>query len=259
MATLILTGSVGEGKAKGSIPHNEIADVIKVSNRFVELGYHWVSGVSDGKNKDLIRLIKFFQTICKGHSKFDSGDGRIDLHGNTHKWLAAVNAPGWVNMEGRSGIGWQIAKFDHGNSWTTTWMLEKLNLAGLLYRGMDAINFDVSDAPAMWVRDCSPEKGGKATGHKSHQTGLDMDMRLPLLPPWTKDFTQLKGKEYDKKFHRKAALLQCEAIKNAMDTKYIFFNDPEFIKKRLTTHQDNHSEHYHLRIKPPARIEGVIK
>lgn len=260
MATLILTGSVGEGSSKNGVPHNDVADVIKVSNRFVELGYQWVSGVSDGKNKDFIRLIKFFQTIVKGHSKFDSGDGRIDLHGDTHKWLAAVNAPGWVHMVGKSGIGWQIAEFDRGNEWTTTWMFNYLTLAGVYYRGLTVLSPDVPvDAPSMWVRDCSPEKGGKANGHKSHQTGLDMDMRLPLLPAWGKEYTQLKGQEYNKKFHRQAALLQCEAIKKMMNTKYIFFNDPEFIKKRLTTRQDNHSEHYHIRIKPPARLEGVIK
>ena len=259
MATLILTGSVGEGSAKNGVPHNEIADVIKVSNRFVELGYHWVSGVSDGKNKDLIRVIKLFQSITKGNSKLDGGDGRIDLHGTTHKWLAAMNAPGWLNMEGRSGIGWQIAKFDHKNSWTTTWMLERLNVAGVYYRGLDVVSLDVSDAPSMWIRDCSPEKGGKAIGHASHQTGLDMDMRLPLLPPDTDKFDQLKAHDYTKRFHRQAALLQVQAIKEMMNTRFIFFNDPEFIKKKLTTHENNHSEHYHIRIKPPERIEGVFK
>ena len=65
MATLLLTGSVGEGSSKNGVPHNEITDVIKVRDRFVQLGYHWVSGITDGKNKDFIRLIKFFQTICK--------------------------------------------------------------------------------------------------------------------------------------------------------------------------------------------------
>jgi hypothetical protein len=258
MATLKLTGSVGSGKSENGISHNEVADVIKVRDRFVELGYHWVGSVTDGKNTDFVRLIKFFQTITKGHSKFDTGDGRIDLGGTTHKWLAAVNAPGWVNMLGKTGIGWQIAKFDHGNSWTTSWMLDRLVLAGLLYRGMAAIAIDVSDAPSMWVRDCSPEKGGRATGHGSHQTGLDMDMRLPLLPPDTDKFDQLFGQDYNKRFHRKAAFLQVRAIKKMMDTKFIFFNDPEFIKERLTSHEDNHSEHYHIRIKPPERIEGVI-
>ncbi len=259
MATLLLTGSVGEGSSKNGVPHNEIADVIKVRDRFVELGYHWASGVSDGKNKDFIRLIKFFQTICKGNPKFDSGDGRIDMHGSTHKWLAAVNAPGWVDMRGRSGIGWQIAEFDYKNSWTTTWMLDGLILAGVLYRGMVALAPDVTDAPSMWIRDCSPEKGGKATGHGSHQTGLDMDMRLPLLPPDTDKYTQLRGKEYNKKFHRQAAFLQVRAIKAMMNTKYIFFNDPEFTGPKLTSYEDNHSEHYHIRIKKQERIEGIVK
>ena len=135
MAILRLSGSVGSGSAKKSIPHNEPADVVKVRNRFVELGYHWVSGITNGKNKEFVRLIKFFQTITKGHSKFDSGDGRIDLHGTTHKWLAALNAPGLVHMEGKFGFGWQVAKFSHNNAWTTTWMFNRLHLAGLLYTG----------------------------------------------------------------------------------------------------------------------------
>lgn len=256
MAILRLSGSVGSGSAKKSIPHNELADVVKVRNRFIELGYHWVSGITNGKNKEFVRLIKFFQTITKGHSKFDSGDGRIDLHGTTHKWLAALNAPGWVHMEGKSGIGWQVAKFSHNNAWTTTWMFYRLHLAGLLYKGL-VLAYGVDDAPPMWVRDCSREKGGKTTGHKSHQTGLDMDMRLPLNPPDTNKFDQLKGHDYDKRFHRAAALLQVQAIKQVMYTKYIFFNDPEFIKKGLSTKQKNHSEHYHIRIRPPIKIDGV--
>ncbi|MEZ5427732.1 MAG: penicillin-insensitive murein endopeptidase [Pyrinomonadaceae bacterium] len=257
MAILRLTGSVGSGSSKKGIPHNEISDVIKVRDRLIELGYDWIGGITDGKNKDFIRVIKLFQTIYKGHSKFDTGDGRVDLHGTTHKWLAAENAPGWVHMEGKSGIGWEVAKFDHGNAWTTTWMLFAIHMAGIYYRGLDVLSADVSDAPPMWVRDCSPHKGGKATGHASHQTGLDVDMRLPLLPPDTLKWDQLKAGDYDKRFHRQAALLQVTAIKKMMNTRFIFFNDPEFIKKRLSTHEKNHGEHYHIRIKPPERIEGT--
>ena len=256
MATLRLSGSVGNGTSKRGIPHNDPADIIKVRDRFIELGYTWVRGVTTGKEIKLIKTIKLLQSIIKGHSKVDTGDGRIDLHGTTHRWMAAQNAPRWVNMTGKSGLGWKIAHFDHGNSWTTSWMLEKIILAGLLYRGK-AVAAGISDAPPMWVRDCSPAEGGKAGGHKSHQTGIDVDMRLPLLPPDTNKYDQLRGHDYTKRFYRTAALLQVESIKSCMNTKYIFFNDPEFIKKRLSTRQQNHSEHYHIRIKPPGRIEGV--
>ena len=52
MAVLLLSGSVGSGKSKKGIPHNERADVIEVRDRFVELGYQWVSKVKTGKEKE---------------------------------------------------------------------------------------------------------------------------------------------------------------------------------------------------------------
>lgn len=256
MAIFRLSGSVGNGSSKNGIPHNDPADIIKVRDRFVELGYVWVRGVTTGKDAKLIKAIKLLQSMIKGHSKVDTGDGRIDLRGTTHRWMAAQNAPGWVNMTGKSGAGWRIAHFDHGNAWTTSWMHERIVLAGLWYRGK-VMFARISDAPPMWIRDCSPAEGGRARGHKSHQTGIDVDMRLPLLPPDTNKYDQLRGHDYTRRFYRAAALLQVESIKNRMDTKYIFFNDPEFIKKRLSTRQKNHSEHYHIRIKPPVRIEGT--
>ncbi|NNE68480.1 MAG: hypothetical protein HKN33_18075 [Pyrinomonadaceae bacterium] len=256
MAILRLTGSVGAGSSKKGIPHNEPADVLKVRNRLVELGFQGIDHVTNGKDKEFLHVIQLFQCIFKGRSKMDKGDSRVDLHGTTHKWLAAQNAPGWVNLEGKGGVGWQIAKFSHGNSWASTWMLWSIHAAGLYYRALTALS-PVPECPAMWIRDCSKKRGGKTRGHKSHQCGIDLDMRLPLLPPDTHKFDQLKASDYDRRFHREAALLQCRAIKTAMDTKFIFFNDKEFRNKGLTTHQKNHSEHYHIRIRPQARVEGT--
>ena len=94
MAILRLSGSVGNGSSKNGITHNDPADIIKVRDRFVELGYIWVRGVTTGKDKKLIKAIKLLQSMIKGHSKVDTGDGRIDLRGITHRWMAAQNAPG---------------------------------------------------------------------------------------------------------------------------------------------------------------------
>lgn len=251
MATLYLAGSVGEGGV------NDPFDVKNVVDRFVELGYVWVRDCVKGKDKELIRTIRLFQSIYKGSGKADKGDGKISVGGETHKWLAAQNAPAWVKIFGGTGLGWHSTRdySENNGGYATSWLLERLKWTGMMYRAAALLN--VSDAPPLWVRECSPKIGGNATGHKSHETGLDVDIRLPLLPPKTNDWFQLKGHNYTKYFHYDAALVQCEMIKKHMQSKYIFFNDPRFIKKRLTTHEANHSEHYHVRIKPPVRIDGV--
>jgi murein endopeptidase len=110
----------------------------------------------------------------------------------------------------------------------------------------------------MWVRDCSPKKGGPAHGHGSHQTGLDVDMRLPLLPPDETKLDDLGDNGFKSpKFDRTSSQAQLEAIKVAMDPRFVFFNDPAFIRLRLCTQQANHGNHYHIRIKAPPRKEGI--
>lgn len=258
MATLTLSGSVGSGSSTKGLPHNDPADVDKVKARFVELGFHWAAGISNPKSNDFIKLIRLFQCIFKGKSKLNAGDGRIDRHGTTHKWLAAQNAPGWLNMTGHQGIGWRVTPglaFGGLNCWTTTWMNDRIQMAGMTYTVKKML---IPNAPPMWIRDMTRERGGPTSGHKSHQTGLDIDMRLPLLPPKTNNWDKLGPHTYDKFFYLDAAIAQLEAIKAQMDPKHVFFNDPRCIKKHLCTREPNHGNHYHIRIKPPARIEGTF-
>jgi hypothetical protein len=270
MATLLLTGSVGSGSAKGGKPHNDPTDVAAVRDRLVELGYDWISGATTGTEKDFIRAIKLFQSICKGSGKLDQGDGRVDPEGNTHRWLAAENAPGWVRIFGASGIGWQCTSdfLEDNGGFTTTWMRDALNAAGIAYRaqlvtlGIATMGIGLlaaKDSPPMWVRECSPRKGGNAVGHASHETGLDVDMRLPLMAPDHTKWTDLGGNGFkSKKFNRMAAEMQLKAINLAMNPHIVLFNDPEFIRARLCTKYPNHDQHFHIRIKSPARKEGII-
>ena len=260
MPKLILTGSVGAGGAKNGIPHNQPADVALVRDRLVELGYKWVSSVTSGTDTEFLRTLKLFQSILKGSGQADKGDGRIDLHGDVHRWLAANNAPGWVAI-GTHGYGWRfttpLAYGEKNGGFTTTWMADRIRWAGFEYA--TKAFFTVASAPPLWIRDCSPEKGGNAAGHKSHETGLDVDMRLPLLPPYTDKWDRLEGKEYGTKFHYEAALEQVSAIRSMMEPKLVLFNDPRFISRGLSTHEANHGNHYHIRIKPPAREDGIYK
>jgi hypothetical protein len=256
MSKLILSGSVGAGGK------NDPADVERVNDRLVELGFGWVAGMLKGTEPEFVKTIKLFRSIVNGKGKVE-GEGKISRLGNTHKWLAAQNAPQWVKISGDSGIGWTstnaIKPGDYKESnggFTTSWLRERLAAAGVAYRAKALVTVD--DAPPLWVRECSPEKGGDANGHKSHETGIDVDIRLPLLPPHTNDWIQLKAHNYTKLFHFDAGMEQCKAIRFWMNPKHVFFNDPRFISAGLTSHEANHSEHYHVRIRPPARIDGIF-
>jgi murein endopeptidase len=162
---------------------------------------------------------------------------------------------------GSEGFGWKFTSpLAHGESnggYCTTWLADRIWWAGFEYA--KNAYFTVENAPPLWIRDCAPEKGGNAIGHKSHETGLDVDMRLPLLPPYTDKWDRLEGSEYTKKFHYDAALEQVKAIRSMMKPSLVLFNDPRFINKGLTTYAANHGNHYHIRIKPPERLEGIYK
>lgn len=269
MATVLLTGSVGNGGA------NATNDVKTVRDRLVALGFDWIRGTTTGKERDFIRVITLFQCICRGYHKLKvqkGVDGRVDLKGSTHKWLAAQNAPSWVKFYGKSGFGWkttvETGKASSGGTAYTqsnggygvSWMMSGLWWAGMHYFASMLLDHTL---PPMWVRDCSPQKGGPASGHGSHQTGIDLDIRLPLRPTAAGDvntnWTFLGARGYkDKRYYREAAEKQLRAIKQGMRVKFVFFNDKTLIAKGLCQYESNHQHHYHIRIKPPAMIPGVI-
>ena len=293
MATLILKGSIGAGKARGKRPHNDPDDFRIVRKRFVKLGYSWVGKIKSPSDKEFIRVIKLFQSICSGSTSpqasrsssewklsrwrtkefnmLSVADGRMDPGGLTHRWLAAKNAPGWVKINGRSGLGWRCSHTLHGEH-TTTWMLDAIQRTGRAYVAnllkrhasvavpMTAAKVGLLTAP-LWIRECSSEKGGKIPGHGSHQTGLDVDMRLPMLPPnqWNQFMINFDDSRYD----QESAMLQLQAIKSSMNlhrslARKPLFNDPDLIKLRLCR-KDNatHRNHFHVRISPPTRVDGI--
>ncbi len=260
MAILKLTGSVGSGNSKNGVPHNDPDDFKKIRDRFVSIGYDWVKDKTI-VDKEFIDLIKLFQSICKGNVRVEGGDGRIDIHKNTHRWLAAKNAPGWVDMTGQSGFGWEVVKTDYGNSYTTTWMKDRLSNAGIYYYLKSLF---LRSNPPMWVRDFSKKKGGKTKGHGTHQTGLNVDMRLPIKNSLKYDHRHAlkKGendKTYESLFDREAARSQLKMIKAQMNVKVILFNDRTLRKEHLCQRYDNHGGHYHITILPPQRFEGVYR
>lgn len=276
MAKVIISASVGKNG------DNDMSDVKVIRKRFRELGFHWVSKKGIGNSPDLIRAIELFQLIFKGIAKYEkkvSGvDGLVSKNGNTHKWLAAINAPGWTKIFGEKGVGWTTTVdnlrksggspyIESNGGYGTTWLLNTIKGAGRAYSKTWKITY-----PLMWVRDCSPLKGGLAKGHASHQTGIDVDFRLPLKadpilkiadPTW--DYLKTRSQR-QKRLFREAVDAQLKALASQPLVKYIFYEDDTarpgekkmHTKWRKVRVESNHEHHFHVRIKPPIRIEGQI-
>ena len=191
MAGLQIQDSVGRGG------RNRDDDVQAVRDRFVALGFDWIKGVQSGTDARLIRVIQLFQSICAGEAELKSvgrHPGRIVPGDGTHLWLSARNAPRWVEINWEpwdsKHLGWEgtpeqaphhvrkNAKFG------TSWLLNAIDDAGYSYSIHCTLHAH-DDCPPMWVRDCSPERGGRATDHGTHQTGLNVDLHFPFGRPTT--------------------------------------------------------------------------
>ena len=125
---LSLQGSVGRGG------NNNANDVIKVKQRFKDLGFDWFKA---GSNVDsgLIQVIKLFQSIINGKSNV-GGDGRIDVDGKTHQWLQAENAPRWIEMppEGKGFFNREVKIETWDNhDYGTNWLSDTIIAAGKYY------------------------------------------------------------------------------------------------------------------------------
>lgn len=274
MARIVLGGSVGKGC------NNAPADVAVIRQRLRTLGFHWISDTGAGDQDDLVQTIKLFQAICKGQTQLMEGggvDGKITRGGFTHQWLAAVNAPGWVKIYGRNGTGWCTTAhvYVNDNSGTpyiesnggygTTWILDAIEKAGLAYSSSWQ-----PDYPLMMVRDCAKTKGGKAQFHGSHQTGLDIDLRLPLKPAvglpnslWTYLGTKAQRVKH---LYREAVEAQLTSLVTQPLVKEIFYEDDTASPGQKKLHEKwskvkpkpNHANHIHVRIKPPLMLPGQI-
>jgi len=238
---LNLNGSVGEnGK-------NQPDDVLAVKNRLADLGFPVTR--DSLVNPDPIHIIKlFFQSIIKGETVI-VGDGRIDLKGFTLPFLQAANAPQWLEMPKGSPAEGFINYDDRqgdNHDFGTSWMIEMIQSSAQLY--LNTYLASHPSAPLIQTNDLSKPRGGITSAHRTHQTGLSCDIRLPR-----KD-GQSGGIVYtDSQFDRDAMRAMLKAIKN--QSKYaikpILFNDQILIDEGLCIRASGHDDHAHIDIIPP--------
>ena len=89
------------------------------------------------------------------------------------------------------------------------------------------------------------DKSGQPVFHKSHQHGIDLDIR-PMTNNGREENTEVGAKNYSSTLTKQ--LIEFFQTQQILKVDWIFFNDRSIPG---TTPQDGHSNHFHIRFIPP--------
>jgi len=231
---------------------NKPDDVLTVKSRLLELGFPFVT--ADSVMGPLtIKAIRLFQAAKNGLNDVDDqrNDGRVDVNGDTIKWLQALNAPHWQRMPAGSPaegfVNDNIADLTDNHDFGTSWMAEALSTTGAVYRD----NFLIAhpQAALLHINDTSLPQGGDTPMHHGHEAGMASDIRLPR-----KDGNVGGIVVTDQAFDRAAMRALIQAFRAQPAASRVFLNDQTLIHEGLCQAVAGHDNHAHFEIKPPVRV-----
>jgi hypothetical protein len=231
---------------------NRPADVLAVKTRLVELGFNFITA-DNVMGPITIQAIRLFQAIKNGLNVVADhrNDGRVDVGGDTLKWLQAANAPHWQRMPAGSAdegfVNDNIADLNDNHDFGTSWMAETLRAAGQTYRA-DFLG-DHPHAALLHINDTSLPQGGDTPVHATHESGLASDIRLPHRDGTVGGITVNDG-TYD----RIAMRAMIRAFRRQPQASRIFLSDPVLVGEGLCQALQGHLNHAHFEIKPPVRV-----
>lgn len=240
-----IQGSVGSGGA------NKPEDVRAVKTRLIELGFDWLAavGVIDQVDQLTNGTIKLFQTIKQGLNTI-TGDGRVDVNGNTLKWLQASNAPRWQTMPAGSReegfVNDELKDKSDQHDFGTNWLADTLRGAGAKYKA-DFLTLHPS-AAVLSINDTSLPRGGNTSAHATHESGLASDIRLPRKDGNVGGIT-VADSAYDRSVMR--AMLNAFLAQPL--AKRVLLNDSVLRAEGVCSFAGGHDNHAHFEVKPPAR------
>jgi hypothetical protein len=239
------------GSSVGLNGANNPADVLAVKTRLVELGFGFIT--ADGEvGPSTIKAIRLFQAIKAGLTRIkpQQVDGKVDVNGDTLKWLQAANAPRWLLMPAGSKpegfVNDNIADLGDKHDFGTNWMADTLSATGATYRDEHLASHP--GAALLHINDTSLPEGGDTGVHKEHETGLQSDIRLPRKDGGVGGI-DVGVATYD----RNAMRAMIKAFRKQKLAHEVFLNDDTLISEGLCHHSDGHDNHAHFEIKPPAR------
>lgn len=231
---------------------NNPDDVLVVKTRLVELGFTFFA--ADAVMGPLtIKTIRLFQAAKNGLNDVNDqrNDGRIDVNGDTLKWLQAVNASRWQRMPAGSVaegfVNDNIADLSDNHDFGTNWMAETLSATGATYR--DRFLVVHPQSALLHINDTSLPQGGDTPMHYGHEAGLASDIRLPRKDGTVGGIT-VKSNAYDRNAMR--ALIQ--AFLAQKPASIVFLSDEVLVNEGLCRAVQGHLNHAHFEIKPPVRV-----
>ena len=232
---------------------NRPDDVLAVKTRLVELGFSFITADSV-MGPITIKVIRLFQAIKNGLNVVADprNDGRVDVGGDTLKWLGAANAPRWQRMPAGSAaegfVNDNIADLNDNHDFGTSWMAETLRAAGEAYRA-DFISAH-PQAALLHINDTSLPQGGDTPVHATHESGLASDIRLPHRDGTVGGITVNDAGVYD----RAAMRAMIQAFRRQPQASRVFLSDQVLVGEGLCQALQGHLNHAHFEIRPPVRV-----
>jgi hypothetical protein len=233
---------------------NNPDDVRALKTRLIELGFDWLAteGQIDRVDQSTIDTIKLFQTIKQGLNTI-TGDGRVDVNGDTLKWLQASNAPRWQLMPAGSPeegfVNDELADHSDHHDFGTNWLADTLRAAGAKYKA-DFLSLH-PNAALLSINDTSLPRGGNTPAHATHESGLASDIRLPRKDGGVGGITVAQT-AYDRSAMR--AILRAFLAQPL--ARRALLNDSTLRAEGLCSFAAGHDNHAHLEVKPPPRVMG---
>jgi len=230
---------------------NNPEDVLAVKTRLVELGFDFITADTEMASST-IKAIRLFQAIKGGLTVINPQqvDGRIDVSGETLKWLQATNAPRWMRMPAGSKaegfVNDNLADLADKHDFGTNWMADTLSATGATYRGEHLSAHP--GAALLHINDTSLPEGGDTPAHAEHEAGLQSDIRLPHKDGSVGGIV-VSAATYD----RDAMRAMIKAFLKQKLARRVFLNDTVLISEGLCHHAGGHDNHAHFEIKPPPR------
>jgi hypothetical protein len=228
---------------------NQPIDVIAVKSRLIQLGFDWLAADAV-MGPTTISAIRLFQAIKNGFNRVvdPRNDGRVDVGGDTLKWLNATNAPRWQQMPAGSRvmgfINDNIADLSDAHDFGTAWLADTIRAAGAEYR--DAFLSEHASAATLTVNDTSLPRGGDTPVHATHEAGLCCDIRLPRKNGTVGGIT-VASADYDRAAMR--AMIKA-FLKQPMASR-VLLSDQVLVNEDLCRAAQGHHNHAHFEVGPP--------